>query len=97
MIAAAIPLLIGVISILGTFLVLRVMSAFVDTSLFALNIATALSLGLAVDYALLLVSRYREELERDGADARGAPAHGDDGRAHGRCSPASPSRSRWRR
>ncbi len=66
-IAAAIPLLMGVISILGTFLVLRVMSAFVDTSLFALNIATALSLGLAVDYALLLVSRYREEIERDGA------------------------------
>ena len=66
-IAAAIPLLMGVISILGTFLVLRVMSAFVDTSLFALNIATALSLGLAVDYALLLVSRYREEIESDGA------------------------------
>jgi uncharacterized membrane protein YdfJ with MMPL/SSD domain len=65
-VAAAVPLLIGVLSILGTFLVLRIMSALVDTSLFALNIATALSLGLAVDYALLLVSRYREELERDG-------------------------------
>jgi RND superfamily putative drug exporter len=65
-IAAAIPLLIGVISILGTFLMLRVMSSVVDTSLFALNISTALSLGLAVDYALLMVSRYREELERDG-------------------------------
>jgi RND superfamily putative drug exporter len=65
-VAAAIPLLLGVLSILGTFLFLRVMSALVDTSLFALNIATALSLGLAVDYALLLVSRYREELERDG-------------------------------
>ncbi|HEV2723552.1 MAG TPA: MMPL family transporter [Thermoleophilaceae bacterium] len=67
LVAAAIPLLIGVISILGTFLVLRVMATLVDTSLFALNIATALSLGLAVDYALLLVSRYREELEADGA------------------------------
>ncbi len=66
-VAAAIPLLIGVISILGTFLVLRVMSELVDTSVFALNIATALSLGLAVDYALLLVSRYREEIARDGA------------------------------
>jgi RND superfamily putative drug exporter len=65
-IAAAIPLLIGVLSIVGTFLVLRVMSGFVDTSLFALNIATSLSLGLAVDYALLLVSRYREELARHG-------------------------------
>ena len=65
-VAAAIPLLIGGISIVGTLLVLRVMSGFVDTSLFALNIATGLSLGLAVDYALLMVSRYREELGRDG-------------------------------
>ncbi len=68
-VAAAIPLLLGVISILGTFLMLRVMSGLVDTSLFALNIATALSLGLAVDYGLLLVSRYREELERAGGVA----------------------------
>jgi uncharacterized membrane protein YdfJ with MMPL/SSD domain len=66
-VAASVPLIIGVLSILGTLLTLRVMSAFVDTSLFALNIATALSLGLAVDYALLMVSRYREEVERVGA------------------------------
>jgi RND superfamily putative drug exporter len=66
-VAAAIPLLIGGISIVGTLLVLRVMSTFVDTSIFALNIATGLSLGLAVDYALLLVSRYREEIADGGA------------------------------
>ena len=66
-IAALIPLVIGVVSILGTLFMLRIMSELVDTSLFALNIATALSLGLAVDYALLMVSRYREELEREGA------------------------------
>jgi uncharacterized membrane protein YdfJ with MMPL/SSD domain len=66
-VAAGIPLLIGGISIVGTLFVLRLMSLFVDTSIFALNIATALSLGLAVDYALLMVSRYREEIERDGA------------------------------
>jgi RND superfamily putative drug exporter len=65
-VAAGIPLLIGVISIIGTLLVLRVMSGVVDTSVFALNIATGLSLGLAVDYALLMVSRYREEIGRDG-------------------------------
>ncbi len=65
-IAASIPLVIGVVSILGSFLVLRVMSEFTDTSLFALNIATGLSLGLAVDYALLMVSRYREEIARAG-------------------------------
>ncbi len=66
-IAAAIPLLLGVISIVGTLFVLRVMASFADTSLFALNIATGLSLGLAVDYALLLVSRYREEIGNGGA------------------------------
>jgi uncharacterized membrane protein YdfJ with MMPL/SSD domain len=66
-VAAAIPLLLGMISIAGTLMVLRVMSSFADTSLFALNIATGLSLGLAVDYALLLVSRYREEIARGGA------------------------------
>jgi RND superfamily putative drug exporter len=66
-VAAGIPLLIGVISIVGTLLVLRIMSGFTDTSLFALNIATGLSLGLAVDYALLMVSRYREEIGREGA------------------------------
>ncbi len=65
-VAALVPLLIGVLSIIGTLLALRVMALFVDTSLFALNIATALSLGLAVDYALLLVSRHREEVERSG-------------------------------
>ncbi|HYF24193.1 MAG TPA: MMPL family transporter [Baekduia sp.] len=63
-VAAGIPLLIGVLSIIGTFAVLRLMAAFVDTSLFALNITTALSLGLAVDYGLLLISRFREELGR---------------------------------
>lgn len=65
-IAASIPLLVGMVSIAGTFLALRLMSEFVDTSVFALNITTAMGLGLAVDYGLLLVTRYREELERDG-------------------------------
>jgi uncharacterized membrane protein YdfJ with MMPL/SSD domain len=66
-VAAAIPLLIGAVSIVGTLFVLRVMASFVDTSVFALNIATGMSLGLAVDYALLIVSRYREEIGREGA------------------------------
>jgi uncharacterized membrane protein YdfJ with MMPL/SSD domain len=65
-VAASIPLLVGMVSVGGTFLVLRVMSEFVDTSVFALNITTAMGLGLAVDYGLLMVTRYREELERDG-------------------------------
>ena len=66
-IAAAIPLVIGVMAILVTLLMLRVMAEIVDTSLFAQNIAIALSLGLAIDYGLLLVTRYREELQSSGA------------------------------
>jgi uncharacterized membrane protein YdfJ with MMPL/SSD domain len=67
LVAAAVPLVVGVAAILGTFLALRVMALFTDASLFALNITTALSLGLAVDYALLLISRYREEMSDRGA------------------------------
>ena len=65
-IAAAIPLAIGGIAVVGTFLALRGLNELTDISVFALNITTALGLGLAVDYGLLLVSRYREELERVG-------------------------------
>jgi putative drug exporter of the RND superfamily len=65
-VAAAIPLLIGVISIVVTLLMLRAMATVVETSLFAQNITVGLSLGLSIDYALLLVSRYREELDRFG-------------------------------
>ena len=65
-IAASIPLAIGAIAVVGSFLALRLLSHFTDVSIFALNITTALGLGLAVDYGLLLVSRYREELERSG-------------------------------
>jgi uncharacterized membrane protein YdfJ with MMPL/SSD domain len=67
LVAASLPLLIGGFAVVGTFLSLRVLSEFTDISIFALNITTALGLGLAVDYGLLLVSRYREELESSGA------------------------------
>ena len=66
LVAASLPLLIGAIAVVGTFLSLRVLSEFTEISIFALNITTALGLGLAVDYGLLLVSRYREELARSG-------------------------------
>jgi RND superfamily putative drug exporter len=66
LVAALLPLAIGGLAVVGTFLSLRVLSEFTGVSIFALNIATALGLGLAVDYGLLLVSRYREELERSG-------------------------------
>jgi putative drug exporter of the RND superfamily len=60
--AGLLPVSIGVLSIMGTFLVLRVMAIFTDVSVYALNLTTALGLGLAIDYSLFVVSRYREEL-----------------------------------
>ncbi|MGH9192980.1 MAG: MMPL family transporter, partial [Acidimicrobiales bacterium] len=62
LVAASLPLVIGVMSIVGTFFVLRVLAALTDVSIYALNLTTALGLGLAIDYSLFVVSRYREEL-----------------------------------
>ena len=61
-VAASLPLVVGVMSIVGTFFVLRVLAALTDVSIYALNLTTALGLGLAIDYSLFVVSRYREEL-----------------------------------
>ncbi|WP_019874605.1 MMPL family transporter [Sporichthya polymorpha] len=62
--AAAMPLVIGGLAILGAFTMLHVLTLFTDVSIFAINIVTMLGLGLAVDYALFVVSRFREELPR---------------------------------
>ncbi|MFK4145275.1 MMPL family transporter [Streptomyces sp. NPDC004065] len=61
-VAAALPLLIGVLAIGGTLLVLDLLGSVTDVSVFALNLTTALGLGLGIDYGLLVVSRFREEL-----------------------------------
>lgn len=66
-IAALLPLGIGVVAILGTNAVLRGLTEFTDVSVFAMNLTTALGLGLAIDYALFIVRRFREELAT-GAD-----------------------------
>jgi RND superfamily putative drug exporter len=62
LVAASLPLLVGVISVLGTFFTLWVITQFTDVSVFSINLVTALGLGLAIDYSLFVVSRYREEL-----------------------------------
>jgi putative drug exporter of the RND superfamily len=59
--AALIPLGVAVFAVLGTFTVLSVLAAVTTVSIFALNLTTALGLGLAIDYSLLLVARFREE------------------------------------
>ncbi|MER6075425.1 MMPL family transporter [Streptomyces sp. NPDC001817] len=61
-VAALLPLGIGIVAILGTNAVLRGLTSFTDVSVFALNLTTALGLGLAIDYALFIVRRFREEL-----------------------------------
>jgi RND superfamily putative drug exporter len=60
-VAASLPLAVGVFAIVGTFTVLKVLAGITDVSIFALNLTTALGLGLAIDYSLFVVSRYREE------------------------------------
>ncbi|MFE0645292.1 MMPL family transporter [Streptomyces sp. NPDC058877] len=70
-VAALLPLGVGIVAILGTNAVLRGITEFTDVSVFAQNLTTALGLGLAIDYALFVVRRYREELAA-GADARAA-------------------------
>jgi uncharacterized membrane protein YdfJ with MMPL/SSD domain len=66
LVASVLPLMIGGLAIVGTFLILRVASEFGSISIFALNLTTALGLGLAIDYSLFIVSRYREEIARSG-------------------------------
>lgn len=61
-VAALVPLAVGAFAISGSVAILRVLAEFVDVSVFALNLAVALGLALAIDYSLLLVSRYREEI-----------------------------------
>jgi len=66
-IAALLPLTVGAVTVTGTFTLLRGVNAALALSPFALNLVIGLGLGLAVDYSLLLVSRFREELGRPGA------------------------------
>ena len=65
-VAALLPLLIGGLAIVGTFLLLRLANEVVSVSVFAINLTTGLGLGLAIDYSLFVVSRYREEIAKVG-------------------------------
>ena len=65
--AASLPLAIGGIAILGSFTALRLLTLFTAVSIYSVNITTILGLGLAIDYGLFMVSRFREELGRTAA------------------------------
>ena len=62
MVASAMPLIVGVAAILGAFFILFLFTLFTDVSIYALNLTTGMGLGLGIDYALLIVNRFREEL-----------------------------------
>ena len=61
-VAALLPIAISVFAIAGTTAALRGLFLITDVSVFAVNLATALSLALAIDYTLFIINRYREEL-----------------------------------
>ncbi len=69
LLASLLPPLLGGLAIVTTFFVLRIVAGFVDVSVFALNFTTGMGLGLAIDYSLFMVSRYREESAQVGFGA----------------------------
>jgi putative drug exporter of the RND superfamily len=70
-VAALLPLGVGLAAVLGTFAVLDVLGHMTSVSTYSINLTTAMGLGLAIDYSLLIVSRFREELA-DGRDTEAA-------------------------
>ena len=66
LVAAHLPLIVGGLSIAFTLAALRLLSQVMTVDIFALNVVTVLGLGLAIDYSLFMVSRYRDELARSG-------------------------------
>ena len=70
LLAAALPMVVGVFAILGSLAVLRAVTFVTDVSIFAMNLTAAMGLALAVDYTLLIISRFRDELA-SGADRDG--------------------------
>jgi RND superfamily putative drug exporter len=67
LVAAALPLAVALLAMIGTFLALFVLAQVTDVSIFSINLTTALGLGLAIDYSLFMISRFREELAAGGS------------------------------
>jgi RND superfamily putative drug exporter len=61
-VAAGLPLAVAGISVVGTLLILYLLTLITDVSIFSMNLTTAMGIGLGIDYALFVVSRFREEM-----------------------------------
>ncbi len=70
LVAAMLPPLVGLVTVAGALLGLRIASEMTSLSIYALNLITGLGLGLAIDWSLFIVSRYREELAVHGPGAK---------------------------
>ncbi len=70
LVSALMPTLVGAIAVLGAFAVVRLLTGITDVSVFSINVITLLGMGLAIDYALFVVSRFREELAAQPDDSR---------------------------
>jgi RND superfamily putative drug exporter len=66
LLAAGLPMALGALAVVGSMTVLRLVTFTTDVSIFALNLSTAMGLALAIDYTLLIISRYRDELAEGG-------------------------------
>jgi uncharacterized membrane protein YdfJ with MMPL/SSD domain len=74
LVAASMPALVGLLAMVGALALVRVISTFTEVSVFSVNVISLLGIGLAIDYALFMISRFREELAKLPADDADAAA-----------------------
>ena len=74
LVAATMPALVGIVAMAGSLAVVRLLTTFTDVSVFSVNVISLLGMGLAIDYALFVISRFREELAGLPADQPDAVA-----------------------
>ena len=72
LVAASMPVVVGAVAVVGALAVVRLLTLFTEVSVFSINVITLLGMGLAIDYALFVVSRFREELAKLPDDDPGA-------------------------
>ena len=74
LVAASMPALVGALAVIGALAIVRLLTHFTDVSVFSINVISMLGMGLAIDYALFMISRFREELAVIPADDPDASA-----------------------